>query len=313
MISAGPTGFYNASVTKGILLGVGGCSLLASILNLKPMFHLQLIPHLTRDHQFWRLVTSHVAFTNSGELFFGMLIIYHLRVIERQFGSVKYAAFVFVSVAMATILEVGALMIWGSLNGKYIPAGPYGFIYAALYQYYKLIPETYRFRLFGVPLTDKIYLYVLASQLLISHFPNSVVAGVCGLVAGMLYRADVANVKRWRFPGVLVRFAKRWLEPLLASRPTIRSNATTQEQRARMLRDDIRSRQQTAEAMREYLGSLARAEPGGINPPSDEEVSMLVAMFPNIPRETVVQALTSSNNDVSRAVEYLLSTTEQRE
>jgi hypothetical protein len=44
-------GFYNAPVTKLISLGVGGCSLLASVLNAKPYLHLQLTPHLTTHHQ----------------------------------------------------------------------------------------------------------------------------------------------------------------------------------------------------------------------------------------------------------------------
>lgn len=47
----GFAGFYNAPVTKMISLGVGACSLLASVLNVKPYLHLQLTPHLTTHHQ----------------------------------------------------------------------------------------------------------------------------------------------------------------------------------------------------------------------------------------------------------------------
>jgi membrane associated rhomboid family serine protease len=41
--------------------------------------------------QFWRLLVSHLAFANSSDLLFGGLMIYHMRVIERHFGTAKYA------------------------------------------------------------------------------------------------------------------------------------------------------------------------------------------------------------------------------
>jgi len=47
--------------------------------------------------QFWRLITSHFAFSSSTEFLFGALIIYHLRVIERLFGPSKYAVLLGVS------------------------------------------------------------------------------------------------------------------------------------------------------------------------------------------------------------------------
>ncbi|RUP46073.1 hypothetical protein BC936DRAFT_147391, partial [Jimgerdemannia flammicorona] len=123
MQSSGPPGFYNAPVSKFLLLSVGGCSLLANVLTVKTAFHLQLTPHLTTHHQFWRLLTHHCAFANSSELFFGGMVLYHLRVIERHFGSSKYAAFLFVSSVISTLLEVGALVSGGPFGLRYIPAG----------------------------------------------------------------------------------------------------------------------------------------------------------------------------------------------
>lgn len=46
-----PLGFYNVPVTKFLMLFIGSCSLLASILNYKQIFHLQLSPHITIHHQ----------------------------------------------------------------------------------------------------------------------------------------------------------------------------------------------------------------------------------------------------------------------
>ncbi|RGB23841.1 hypothetical protein C1646_633384, partial [Rhizophagus diaphanus] len=148
--------FHNAPVTKSLLLCIGGCSLVAYLLDSRSLFHLQLIPNLTTNHEFWRLITSHSVLTTSGEFFFGSIIIYHLRIIERQFGSSKYAAFFFVSSALSTILEVGTLAIGRQFHLKFIPAGPYGFIFAALYQYYRMIPYTYQYRVFGINISNRV-------------------------------------------------------------------------------------------------------------------------------------------------------------
>jgi hypothetical protein len=45
-----------------------------------------------------------------------------------------------------------------------LPAGPYGVIFAALYQFYSIIPTMYEFKVFGVAFTDKFFMYALAAQ-----------------------------------------------------------------------------------------------------------------------------------------------------
>lgn len=42
--------------------------------------------------------------------------------------------------------------------------------------------------------------------------------------------------------------------------------------------------------------------------PSPEHTRILISMFPDHPRETITRALTSAHNDLSRAVEIMLST-----
>lgn len=44
-------GFYNVPTTKFLVLFIGGCSIVSAILNMKPYFHLQLVPHITIHHQ----------------------------------------------------------------------------------------------------------------------------------------------------------------------------------------------------------------------------------------------------------------------
>lgn len=92
------------------MLGLGINSLLAGSLQLKPYIHLQWLPHLTKHLQvwtrnihfthtdarslcqWWRLITSQLAFTNSSDLFLAELVLYNVSVtLERVFGSSKFA------------------------------------------------------------------------------------------------------------------------------------------------------------------------------------------------------------------------------
>lgn len=83
-----------------LLLGV--TSLTASLLDIKPYVHLQLVPHMTTYHQvsrtgmttfrnsvlmrvqFWRILVHPLAFVNSTELLVAELLLYNVGVgIER--------------------------------------------------------------------------------------------------------------------------------------------------------------------------------------------------------------------------------------
>ncbi|KAI9595854.1 hypothetical protein BDF19DRAFT_440302 [Syncephalis fuscata] len=154
MNSSGPSGFNGAPVTKAMVWGIGGLSILASVYRLKHMMHLQLIPHLTVHHQYWRLFVSSSAFASSGEALFGCVLLYHCRAVERQYGSSKYVHRI-PDVVLALARPLGLV---------YIPSGPYGFIFAALYQMYAGLPCAYRFHLFGITFSDKSLLYLLGLQ-----------------------------------------------------------------------------------------------------------------------------------------------------
>ncbi|KAG0012544.1 hypothetical protein BGZ81_001498 [Podila clonocystis] len=304
MLAAGPSGFYNAPTTKALLLIIGGLSLLSSIFQIKTDFHLQLVPHLTTHHQFWRLISSHFVFSTSTEVLFGGLIIYHLRIIERLFSPGKYAAFQFVSAILCTFLNIAVLVSGSALGLNILPAGPYGIIFASLYQFYTLIPVMYEFKVFGIAFTDKIFMYVLGGQLIVSHLPGSIASSACGLLAGAIYRSDFAGTRRWRFPAPIVRLADKFLVPIFSSSPAIRSTATTFENRVHSRTSD-----RPAQAMREYLDVLSTggAPQGGTpRPPSEEQIATLQAMFPNIIQDQAVEALNSANNNMDGAVQFLL-------
>ncbi|KAG2200859.1 hypothetical protein INT46_008765 [Mucor plumbeus] len=339
MQATGPAGFYNVPVTKFLVIFVGVCSILAAIMNVKQYFNLQLIPHITIHHQFWRLLTSQIAFGSSGDVFFGSLLLYTLRVIERQYGSSKYMAFLFISVIISTLLELGALVVGAQVGLKSIPGGPYALIFSALYQYHRIIPVTYRFRVFGVVMSNKLFLYILAFQIAFSQSFETLTPAICGILSGALYRTDIGNIKQWRFPAIIQKLTIRFVKPFLVSPPVARSAATTPNQRPivtgilpvdNLMTNGLRNRRATnasasnrsetasvsaaategTSSMREYLDTITGRDVTGseLEPPSPEHTRVLLAMFPDHPRENITRALSSAHNNLNRAVEIMLST-----
>jgi len=207
-------------------MGCALTSIAASILDVKHYLHLQLVPHLSRHHQYWRLFVHHLAISNSSELLLTEILLYNVAVpIERLFGSTKFASFAFVSVLTSTILEFGALLAFNRSGLNVIPSGPTAFLFSIIYQYYRLVPHAYSFKIFSVTLTDKAFTYFLGLQLAISQTPGSLAVSLIGLVAGQLYRSDILGLKAFRLPRYLRRFASRFLLPLIGStKPPRRSN-----------------------------------------------------------------------------------------
>lgn len=85
------SGFTNAPVAKALVVGVVLSSFLASITDTKYFVWIEVRPHLFDYWQFWRLLTWQLCFTNSTEVLFAAMTFYQLRVIERLWGSRKFA------------------------------------------------------------------------------------------------------------------------------------------------------------------------------------------------------------------------------
>jgi hypothetical protein len=85
------TGFTDAPVTRSLVYGIVAASILASVTDTKHYFYIQVDPHLWRYHQIWRIFTYQLCYTNSTEVLFAGMTVYNMRVIERLWGSRKYA------------------------------------------------------------------------------------------------------------------------------------------------------------------------------------------------------------------------------
>ncbi|KAK7469390.1 hypothetical protein VKT23_003865 [Stygiomarasmius scandens] len=326
--------FEHAPFTKGVMIILGLTSIVVGLFDVKHYFHLQLVPHISRHHQYWRLIVHNVTFSNSSDLFLAEVLLYNVGVqIERHFGTLKFASFAFVSTVLSILLEFLSLILFHRAGLNYIPAGPFGLLFSILYQYSRIIPSVYDFRIFGVPLNNKSFIYFLAMHLTVGHLPGSIAAAVIGVFTGQIYRSDLINLKSYRIGNRISSFSRRFLLPLVGStRSPRRSNraipepantrlsslsndevvttARTPRSTAR-LRDTVPGARPEAgtSVVREWVHELTGRPDGaaaGMRAPPEAEIAQLTTMFPDISREAVVGALQRSQN-IEGAVETLLS------
>ncbi|TBU33062.1 hypothetical protein BD309DRAFT_971994 [Dichomitus squalens] len=223
--------FEYATVTKALMFGIALTSVVAGIFDLKHYLNLQLVPHISKHHQYWRLFVHQFACASSSDLLLTELLLYNVGIpIERGFGGVKYASF-FVISAVTTMLVSFVTLLLCQLTAvtrttfNNIPAGPIAIIFAVVYQYMRLVPSAYHFKVFGVGMSDKIWVYAIAIQLALARLPSTLLPTVVGLFVGYLYRSDFLQLKSWRIPPKAVKLAEDWVKPLLgAEKPLRRTN-----------------------------------------------------------------------------------------
>lgn len=95
-----------APVSRFLLITLIGGSITASLLDVKHYFYIVLDVHIWRYRQFWRLLAYQLSYSNSTEVLFGSITLYNLRVVERLWGSRKYA----VRLPLSSCDHVGAAL-----------------------------------------------------------------------------------------------------------------------------------------------------------------------------------------------------------
>lgn len=88
--------------------------------------------------QVWRLITGQLTFPNMSATIVGLLLLYFFRFFERQMGSKKYAAFLFLCWLGVSVLYTIGMAIAYSLNSSFnFAEGPLFFIFAQLAFFYR--------------------------------------------------------------------------------------------------------------------------------------------------------------------------------
>lgn len=236
--------FTNAPVSRLLVTGVVCSSLLASLLDTKHYLYIRTDLHLWQYGQFWRLVLFQLAWTNSSEVLFGAMAFYHLRIIERLWGSRKYASFLLISFLLTCLVVPTFFIVLAPLTGgvmSYVPAGPVPLLFAAYAQYKALVPHLYQYQLvfrtpFALPtktpsasspespapsapntstsiststkitLTDRLPTHFLILQSVLFQFPSSLPGALTGFAIGQAFRNDMlpSRLAKWRVPNWLV-------------------------------------------------------------------------------------------------------------
>ena len=136
-----------------------------------------------RDYAAVRILTNGIAFKFPGELFFASILLYHFRLLERQMGSRRFGIFV-AFVSILGYLQQAVLYEFGGFESA---TGLYPVLYASFLLYFLHIPPLSAFKMFGMNLTDKSFIYLTGAKLLSSISTKSFVAGLCGLLPGLVY------------------------------------------------------------------------------------------------------------------------------
>ncbi|KAL8710433.1 MAG: hypothetical protein Q9220_005034 [cf. Caloplaca sp. 1 TL-2023] len=206
------SGFTAAPISKSICFGITISSVLASITDTKYLFHIQLVPHIWRFKQFWRLLVWQSCYNNSTELLFGVMMLYHLRAVERLYGSRKFGSFIMSTLPPNLLFPPLVLALLRPLTFStmnILPAGPTPIIFALLAQYHATIPTVYKYRLRlssstadALTFSDKSLVYLLAAQLALSSLPGSLLSAAVGWFIGSAWRSDLGPEvwTSWRIP-----------------------------------------------------------------------------------------------------------------
>lgn len=150
---------------------------------------------------------------------------------------------------------------------------------------------------------------------------------VIGILAGQIYRSDLASLKSYRIPPSLVRFSSQFLAPVIGSmRPPRRLNRAMPDESRTSLTDltsntqgqsgneevittarpstatptgrrtgtDSATAETGSSVVREWVNELTgrtERENAGIRVPSEAEINQLTSMFPDFQRQVIIGAL----------------------
>ena len=176
----------------------------------------------------WRLLTGNLVLVQTSEVFFGLLLIYQFRFLERRMGTAKYAAFFIFAMAVGWALR---LYLLHSRIADTVASGPYSFMFACFPLLLREIPGCRTVQVGPFWLSDRPFYYITGLQLVLSSAPQGW-AALCGLAAGTLYL--LFGRRAFSVPGPIARLVGGIVLPILSPAPTLtnRQQLLAERQRA---------------------------------------------------------------------------------
>ncbi|KAK6149036.1 hypothetical protein DH2020_016561 [Rehmannia glutinosa] len=288
-MNGGPSGFNNAPVTRIIVIASALFTVVFGIQG-RSRNTAWSYQDIFKKLQIWKLIVSVFGFSSTPELVFGIYLLYYFRVFERQIGSNKYTVFILFSIIVSLLLEFLAQWLLKDPSLNILTSGPYGLIFSSFIPFYFDIPVSTRFRVFSLNFSDKTFIYLAGLQLFLSSWKRSMLPGICGILAGSLYRLNVFRVRRMKFPEFIASFFSRltW--------PSVGSTSPTGSSRNVLGSTPPYAGRQTATNYTAPLSSSAE--------PPEDSIATLVSM--GFDRNSARQALIQARNDVNAATNILL-------
>ncbi|CAL1385794.1 unnamed protein product [Linum trigynum] len=290
-MNGGPSGFNNAPVTRAFVISSALFTLFFGIQGRSAKFGLSY-QDIFGKLRVLKLIASVFAFSSTPELLFGLGLLYYFRVFERQIGSNKYSVFILFSTIGSLLFEALALSLLKDPTLNLLTSRPYGLIFASFVPFFFDIPVSTWFRVFGIRFSDKSFVYLAGLQLLLSSWKRSLIPGICGILAGSLYRLNLFGIRKAKFPEFMATFASRFSWPSTGSP---RGVTTTRANGA-------------APTVPSYAGRrVERTYPTPVPSsvePSESAIATLVSM--GFDGNSARQALVQARNDVNAATNILL-------
>lgn len=199
-----PDGFKFLPITSGLTVFLLAFPLIISVIDWKPYFIYAWNPFITEWNQYWRLIILQFQFQNQSEVTLAVVItVLKLKGLERYFGSLKFLKIVILlyvyNLLLLTIVSFSLYKLMGW--DLFIPAGPFGIIFALYYPYKKYTPDTYTanfdfsnlasFKPLGETITlsvsDKFGCQILYFMLFFNEGISSIIPCLIGYLSGYLY------------------------------------------------------------------------------------------------------------------------------
>ncbi|KAL3715690.1 hypothetical protein ACJRO7_007430 [Eucalyptus globulus] len=285
MMNVGPSGFNNAPVSRAFIVATGAFTVFFGIRDRANKLGVSY-QDIFQKMQMWKLIPAIFAFSSTPELIFGLYLLYYFRIFERQIGSNKFLVFSLFSTIVSMVLQVLTLAVVNVPSSNLVSSGPYAVIFALFVPFFFDIPVSTRFRVLGISFSDKSFIYLAGLQLLLSSWKRSILPGICGILAGSLYRLNVFRIRKAKFPAPISSFFSRL------------PGLSTGSARVSPTRNVVGNIPSFASHQRNHTSVPSTVEP------SEESVATLVSM--GFDRNSARQALAQARNDVNTATNILL-------
>ncbi|XP_075997903.1 ubiquitin-associated domain-containing protein 2 [Genypterus blacodes] len=218
--TTGSRGLYKAPLSKGLLLVLNGLTVLLTLL---PQYQ-QLFTYSLQagaQHQVWAWACGRLVCLDLKDSFCSSLLIYNFRILERRFGTRKFASYLLGSWCLSALIDVLLAQTFQFLfdyEVEELPAGLLAPVFSLFVPFYSSVPRMPVTQILGhIDITNKSLVYVVGLQLLTSS-PFMWLVALSGLISGALYRCNVLWLQKLLFvPVWLSRVGRFVLEPLFSS------------------------------------------------------------------------------------------------